>query len=384
MDLVQQYQQVRAHTEAICAPLEEGDYLSQPIEDVSPPKWHLGHSNWFFETFVLKCHHPDYVSFHERFSYIFNSYYEHEGERIQRFNRGNLTRPSVQAVYDYRAHVDACMIKLIEERQGDSSFDELVVLGLNHEQQHQELLLTDIKYILSQNPLNPVYHAEWEEPGPERYPKETVYISEGIYTIGYQGNAFHFDNELGIHQVFLSETQLHNKLVTAGEYLAFIESGGYQDFRHWFAEGWAWVQEHAIQAPLYWHKGPDGWERFTLNGVKPIHPDEPVTHISLYEADAYANWAEKRLPTEFEWEAASKQLNYGKTWEWTASAYLPYPKFEKAPGALGEYNGKFMINQMVLRGESVATSSGHSRPTYRNFFHPDKRWQFTGIRLAEK
>ena len=383
MDLLQDYRTVRSHTETICAPLEEGDYLSQPIEDVSPPKWHLGHSTWFFETFVLKAHLEGYIPFHERFGFIFNSYYEHEGERIQRFSRGNLTRPSVQRIYAYRQHVDAHMAKLIDKKGEDPSFRELVVLGLNHEQQHQELLYTDIKYILSQNPLNPIYSPDWKEPGPENPMEDSVLIKEGLYTIGYQGKAFHFDNELGIHKVYLSESRVRNKLVTAGEYLEFIEAGGYQDFRHWFAEGWAWVQEEHISAPLYWHKGPDGWVRFTLNGVKPIQKDEPVTHISLYEADAFSNWAGKRLPTEFEWEAASPRLAYGKVWEWTSSAYLPYPKFEKAPGALGEYNGKFMINQMVLRGESVATSEGHSRPTYRNFFHPDKRWQFTGIRLAE-
>ncbi|MEM6632051.1 MAG: ergothioneine biosynthesis protein EgtB [Bacteroidota bacterium] len=383
MNLNQTYQHVRSHTENICAPLEEGDYLSQPIEDVSPPKWHLGHSTWFFETFVLKPHLADYSPYHERFSFIFNSYYEHAGERIQRFSRGNLTRPSVSEVYSYRKHVDQHMDRLIASKQGDRTFQDLVILGLNHEQQHQELLFSDIKYILSQNPLNPVYSEKWEGAGKETEGKDFVAIEEGVYTIGFQGEGFHFDNELGVHKVYLQHAHIQNGLVTSGEYLEFIEAGGYKDFRYWLSEAWAWVQENKIQAPLYWHHSKEGWVRYSLKGVVPINPMEPVSHISFFEADAFANWAGKRLPTEFEWEVASPKLSYGKAWEWTASAYLPYPGFEKAPGALGEYNGKFMVNQMVLRGGSVATSSGHSRPTYRNFFHPDKRWQFTGIRLAE-
>ena len=383
MELNKAYLQVRSHTENICAPLEEGDYLSQPIEDVSPPKWHLGHSTWFFETFVLKPNLPDYRPYHERFGFIFNSYYEHAGERIQRFSRGNLTRPSVSEIYAYRKYVDQHMGQLIERQNGDKGFKDLVVLGLNHEQQHQELLFSDIKFILSQNPLNPVYSPEWKGAGKETEQKGSIAIEEGVYTIGYQGDGFHFDNELGVHKVYIQHTQIEKNLVTAGDFMKFIEEGGYQKFQFWLSEGWSWVQEHHIQAPLYWHKSNKGWVRFSLKGEVPIDPSEPVSHISFYEADAFANWAGKRLPTEFEWEVASPRIAYGKAWEWTASAYLPYPHFEKAPGALGEYNGKFMVNQMVLRGGSIATSPGHTRPTYRNFFHPDKRWQFTGIRLAE-
>ena len=379
--LLQQFQDVRTHSENICAPLQAEDYVVQPVVDVSPPKWHLAHTTWFFETFILVPHLEGYEVFHPRYPFLFNSYYEHAGPRILRHTRGNLTRPSTEDIYAYRAHVDAHMKQLIEHGLG-GNLPELIELGLHHEQQHQELLLTDIKYILGHNPLFPVYGQELVAPVATQS-LSFIPMAAGLYEIGHQGEGFCFDNELGRHQVYLNDYAIADRLVTQGEYLEFMEAGGYQDFSIWLSEAWAWVNEHSIEAPLYWIKDEGTWYQYTLGGLVPIDPNKPVTHISYYEADAFARWKGLRLPTEFEWEAASGFLPHGTSWEWTQSAYLPYPGFQPAPGALGEYNGKFMVNQMVLRGGSVASSPGHVRPTYRNFFQTDKRWQFTGIRLVK-
>jgi ergothioneine biosynthesis protein EgtB len=384
--LTDQYLRVRAHSEAICRGLETEDYVVQPVADVSPPKWHIGHTTWFWETFLLIPNLPDYKPFHEDFSYVFNSYYETVGKRVLRTDRGNLSRPTVAGVYQYRAYVDKAMERLLDTVELTDTLHTLIELGLHHEQQHQELLITDIKYILGNNPLLPAIDMPVQE-NPPLVSGSPVTLREGIYTIGYRGNGFCFDNELGPHKVYLNETTLSGKIVTNAEYLAFVEAGGYRNFRHWLADGWAWVNTNQIQAPLYWHKIESLWYTYTFDGLLPLDPDAAVTHVSQYEADAYARWRQQRLPTEFEWEAATQADNafaWGTRWEWTNSAYLPYPGFTTAEGAVGEYNGKFMSGQIVLRGASIATPDGHARPTYRNFFQPDKRWQYTGIRLVNQ
>ncbi|TCD08348.1 ergothioneine biosynthesis protein EgtB [Pedobacter frigidisoli] len=382
MNLVEQYKQIRKHSEKICEPLETEDYVVQPVEDVSPPKWHLGHTTWFFETFILIPNAAEYQVFSENYNYVFNSYYETIGNRVIRTDRGNLSRPSVNDVYQYRAYVDEAMERFLQTTISDELL-ELLILGFNHEQQHQELLLTDIKYILGNNPLFPPYSADWKEESYLATEAKLITINEGVYEIGYDGGDFCFDNELNRHKVYLQEFEVSSELVTNGEYLDFIKDGGYTNFNFWHAEGWDWVLRNQIKAPMYWHLIDGEWCNYTLNGISLIDAKQSVTHISYYEAYAFASWKGMRLPTEFEWEVAAKQLNWGKRWEWTESAYLPYPGFNKAPGAIGEYNGKFMVNQKVLRGASVATPENHSRITYRNFFHPHLRWQFTGIRLAK-
>ncbi len=380
--LLNQYRAIRNFTEAICKPLKQEDYVVQPVVYVSPPKWHLGHTTWFFETFILIPYADDYKAYNSDYNYVFNSYYESIGARVIRTDRGNLSRPSVNDIYRYRQYVDAAMDVLLYSEQKADEIKDLIVLGLNHEQQHQELLLTDIKYILGHNPMFPAYSGSYpiidlEEPG------SAILIPEGIYEIGYQGPEFCFDNELGKHKVYINSFEISATLVTCAEYLEFINSGAYRDFRFWHSEGWEWIKNNNIAAPLYWHEVKGEWFNYTFRGLEQVNPREPVNHISLYEAHAYAEWKGMRLPTEFEWEVAAGKFNWGKRWEWTESAYLPYPGFKKAKGAIGEYNGKFMINQMVLRGASEVTSPGHSRTTYRNFFHPDLRWQFTGIRLVK-
>lgn len=402
--LLNEYKTVRSLSEQICSPLKTEDYVVQPVADVSPPKWHLGHTTWFFETFILKQFVKGYREFDPDYNFVFNSYYETVGARVIRTNRGNLSRPCVEDVYRYRKYVDEAMIAYLKTPELSAPEQELMLLGLNHEQQHQELLVTDIKYILGHNPLLPAYPAktfveepvleggstDWEENEPSNefqngntQPGSFITIEEGIYEIGYQGDAFCFDNELGRHKTYLRQFKISSDLVTNGQYLEFINSGAYLDFKYWHAEAWDWVKTNQVSAPLYWHNTDGEWFNYTQNGLQPLSLNEALCHINFYEAAAYASWKGMRLPTEFEWEIAANHFNWGKRWEWTESAYLPYPGFEKAPGAIGEYNGKFMISQMVLRGASEATSPGHSRITYRNFFHPHLRWQFTGIRLVK-
>ena len=383
MDLINQYNDVRAYTEQICKPLQTEDYVVQVAEFASPAKWQLAHSSWFFETFVLLPHLPEYKLFNIDFPYLFNSYYNNAGDRVLRAKRGNLTRPTTNEVYAYREYVDTAMGQLLQQKL-DAEMVQLVTLGLHHEQQHQELLLSDIKYMFGQNPLFPAYDVETSLLDQESNRESGhVKISEGVYTIGYQGDGFCFDNELGVHKVYLHDFEIQKGLVTNGEYIEFIEAGGYMDFNLWLDEGWSWLKQNQVSKPLYWHQLDGQWMHYTLKGFQKIKENDILKHISFYEAMAFAEWKGMRLPTEFEWEIASSQLNWGQRWEWTNSAYLPYPGFKKAPGAIGEYNGKFMINQMVLRGASIATSPKHSRPTYRNFFHPNAQWQFTGIRLAK-
>ena len=374
--------ETRKLTEHICTPLEIEDYVVQPVVDVSPPKWHLGHTTWFFEEFILKSHADGYTVFDPDFSFIFNSYYETVGKRVVRANRGNLSRPSVQHVYAYRTHVDNAIKTLFQKDQSDALL-HLLEIGIHHEKQHQELLLTDIKYILGNNPILPVYSSSINAHKTEALDQEWIAVNDGIYEIGHTSNEFCYDNELGRHKVFLEPYKISNKLVTNEEYIAFIDSGAYQKFDLWHADGWDWVKQQHIEAPLYWHNIDGIWYHYTLNGLQKVLPLAPITHISYFEAFAYAQWLGLRLPTEFEWEAAQATFSWGNRWEWTESAYLPYPNYKKAKGALGEYNGKFMVNQKVLRGGSIATPPRHTRPTYRNFFQPDLRWQFTGIRLAQ-
>ncbi len=382
ISLQERYTEVRKRSVQICSPLQTEDYVVQPTPDVSPPKWHLGHTTWFFETFILKPNVIGYQEFNADYNFVFNSYYESVGVRVIRTNRGNLSRPTVQDIYAYRDYVDTAMEKLLS-CEVSAELHELLTLGFYHEEQHQELLWTDIKYILGHNPLLPAYHEYY--PGKNSTPKnDTVFIGikSGLYEIGHEGEGFYFDNELGRHTVYLTDFEISSELVTNAEYLEFISAGGYQDFKFWHAEGWDWVKNNQITTPLYWHQIDNQWFNYSLGGIKPINLAEPVCHISYFEAAAYASWKGLRLPTEFEWEIASEKLNWGQRWEWTNSAYLPYPGFITAPGAIGEYNGKFMVNQMVLRGASDVTSPDHSRKTYRNFFQTSARWQYTGIRLA--
>ncbi len=380
--LTQQYLRVRHYSEAICRGLETEDYVVQPMADVSPPKWHLGHITWFWETFVLVPHAPGYRVFHDDFSFVFNSYYETVGKRVLRTDRGNLSRPTVSQIYAYRAYVDKHMSRFLDAADPTPELICLLELGFNHEQQHQELLITDIKYILGHNPLLPAIDMPVQE-NPRLVNGPDVSIREGVYTIGHKGTDFCFDNELGLHKVYLNDTTLSGTLVTNGEYLDFIQAGGYQHFKYWLSDGWAWVKRTGAKAPLYWHSIDGVWHAYTFDGLQPVDPDAAVCHVSQYEADAYARWKGQRLPTEFEWEAMASQINWGSRWEWTNSAYLPYPGFATAEGAVGEYNGKFMSGQIVLRGASIATPDGHARSTYRNFFHPSTQWQYTGIRLVK-
>ena len=377
------FNDTREETEKICSYLETEDYVVQPVVDVSPPKWHLGHTTWFFEEFVLKKYNKDYKLFDKNSAYVFNSYYESVGEKVVRTDRGNLSRPTVSWVYEYRSYVTKAIRNFLETTQLEREIIEVIEIGCHHEKQHQELLYTDIKYILGNNPLLPVYKEDFEENKVDAGRHEWIKIPEGVFEIGHKEDNFCYDNELGVHKTYLQDFEISNKLVTNKEYLEFIDAGGYKDVLLWHAEAWDWVNTHKIGAPFYWHKIAGEWHQYTLGGLKKLSAEAPLSHISYYEAFAYAQWKGLRLPTEFEWEIAQKHFKWGARWEWTESSYSPYPGFKTAEGALGEYNGKFMVNQKVLRGSSIVTSKDHSRYTYRNFFHPHLRWQFTGLRLAK-
>jgi len=380
--LVDDYAVIRARTEELCAPLHPEDYIPQPRDFASPPKWHLAHTSWFFEEMILTKFLTGYKIFHPNYSFLFNSYYHSIGDRAVRAERGAITRPRVDEVYAYRRYVDKHMQQLLSTSPSQAVKD-LVTLGMHHEQQHQELVLTDLKHTFSLNPIFPQYRRDFNLVDTIEQNQAWLKMEEGLYSIGHQGDGFCFDNELGRHQVFLPAYELATTLVTNGEFIEFIEAGGYENFQYWLDKGWTWCNAHEITRPLYWYKIDEVWHHYTLAGLVPVRPEAILSHISFYEAHAYANWKGMRLPTEFEWEAAAPNLSWGKRWEWTYSAYVPYPGFKIDEGAVGEYNGKFMMDQMVLRGSSVATSKGHERITYRNFFPADTRWQFNGIRLAK-
>jgi ergothioneine biosynthesis protein EgtB len=380
------FRAVRAETERRAAPLSAEDQVIQSMPDASPTKWHRAHVTWFFEQFLLRPFAPGYRVFDERFAYLFNSYYVAAGPRKARPQRGLITRPTAAEVGAYRAYVDAAICSLIESAEDLSKLIPIIEIGLNHEQQHQELLLTDILHAFSFNETHPSYNADWQ------WPQTSVKgvakgVIAGIHMIGHNGNGFCFDNEQPPHQVVLRPVRLSPSLVTNGEWLEFIAGGGYTTPTLWLSDGWATVEAQHWEAPGYWRKIDGVWLSMTLGGLRPIDPAAPVCHVSYYEADAYARWAGKDLPTEEEWEVAAKgdvlADAFGIVWQWTRSAYTPYPGYKAVPGALGEYNGKFMVNQIVLRGSSLATPEGHSRSSYRNFFYPAARWQFAGLRLAE-
>jgi ergothioneine biosynthesis protein EgtB len=381
------YARVRAHTEQLAAPLSAEDQVVQSMPDVSPTKWHRAHTTWFFETFVLSASLAGYTPFDATYAYLFNSYYEAVGPRHPRPSRGLLSRPSVDDIARYRAHVDDAMHKVLDDTD-DTGLLALIELGLHHEQQHQELLLMDIKHVLHCNPTDPLYAtgADGFSAAPAlRY----IDVAGGNLEIGHDGRGFAFDNESPRHIVRLEPFRIANRLVTAGEWLEFIADGGYERAELWLSDGWYAVQEHGWEAPLYWCNDGDQWSAFTLAGRRPVDGDEPVVHVSHYEADAYARWRGARLPTEFEWEQAVRSVPAALAnvddvaWQWTASAYLPYPRFHPAAGAVGEYNGKFMSGQMTLRGGARVTPDGHTRLTYRNFFPPASRWAYSGVRLAQ-
>jgi ergothioneine biosynthesis protein EgtB len=384
----EKFRAVRAETERRAAPLSPEDQIVQSMADASPTKWHRAHTTWFFETFLLKPHAADYREFDARFGFLFNSYYVAAGPRHARPERGLITRPNVEEVAAYRAHVDAAVVKLLHD--ADQAALEKIIpvleIGLHHEQQHQELMLTDILHAFAQNPTHPAYDAAWQPPVIETA-DGYARIPCGIRSIGFDGDGFCFDNEQPAHQVLLQEAVIARGLVSNGEWLQFMGEGGYAAPELWLSDGWAMVQAERWDAPGHWRNIGGAWFSLTLAGLKPVDPAAPVTHVSYYEADAFARWAGKHLPTEAEWEVAARAGllpdAFDVAWQWTRSAYLPYPGYRAAEGALGEYNGKFMINQMVLRGSSLATPEGHARVSYRNFFPPSARWQFSGLRLIE-
>jgi ergothioneine biosynthesis protein EgtB len=409
--LLNRFKSVRNFSLEICKPLITEDYVVQSMPDVSPTKWHLSHTSWFFETFVLSETSGNYKSLHPQYAYLFNSYYIQAGERFERPKRGLLSRPGVKEVFQYREYVDQNMISFLEgsDEETFKKLAQVIEIGLHHEQQHQELMLTDIKHVFSINPLHPVY-VEKEDKYQEKIPQiKWISFEEGIYKIGHNGKGFSYDNETPQHNEYVESFSLASRLITNGEYIKFIEDGGYNKPELWLSDGAAAVDKEKWEAPLYWEKIDGEWWNFKLTGFKKVNPDEPVCHVSLYEADAFARWTGARLPTEAEWEAAASNLDiignfvenkefhpvpvsegntelkqmFGDVWEWTRSSYSPYPGYKTLPGALGEYNGKFMSGQMVLRGGSCSTSNTHIRKTYRNFFPPNARWQFMGIRLAK-
>ena len=387
---LQAFRRVRAETERRAALLSAEDQVVQSMSDASPTKWHRAHASWFFEQFLLRPHAEDYRAIDERFAYLYNSYYVSAGPRQARPQRGLITRPSAVEVTAYRRHVDDAVARLIESENSLAELAPIIEIGLHHEQQHQELLLTDILHAFSLNETHPAYDPQWQ------WPQSTCMSANGaqrstplagVHTIGHSGAGFYFDNELPAHQILLKPVRLAPSLVTNGDWFEFMADGGYATPTIWLSDAWATVEAQNWQAPGYWRKVDGAWFTMTLGGLRPINPALPVCHVSYYEADAFARWAGKHLPSEAEWEVAVHNDlladAFGVVWQWTRSAYAPYPGYQAAPGALGEYNGKFMINQMVLRGSSLATPAGHSRATYRNFFYPSARWQFSGLRLAE-
>ncbi|MEC4721176.1 ergothioneine biosynthesis protein EgtB [Noviherbaspirillum sp. CPCC 100848] len=407
-NLSERFLAVRQRSREIAEPLSGEDCCVQSMPDASPIKWHLAHTTWFFETFILEPHERNFKPFHPAFRVLFNSYYNGVGDKHPRPQRGLLTRPPLADVLAYRRHVDERMSMLLTDGGAREKIAALLEVGLHHEQQHQELMLTDVKHMLSMNPLDPAYLPATWKPGRPAPEMRWQRFEAGVVEIGHQGNGFCFDNELPRHRQFVEGFAIASRLVTNGEYRAFIESGGYAQPSLWLSEGWDWVRANDLCQPIYWRRDGDAWQEFTLQGLQPLDPHRPVTHISFFEADAYARWAGARLPTEAEWEHASQgcadfggtalhpdacdtcsedgqalsQL-FGCGWQWTLSSYAPYPGYRAADGAIGEYNGKFMSNQYVLRGSSCATPQGHARPSYRNFFPATARWQFTGIRLAK-
>ncbi|MEM8559770.1 MAG: ergothioneine biosynthesis protein EgtB [Bacteroidota bacterium] len=429
--LLDRFRAVRGHTEAFCAPLATEDYVVQSMADVSPTKWHLAHTTWFWETFVLTPYLDGYALYDERFPFLFNSYYVQAGERHCRAQRGYLSRPTVAEVKRYRAHVDVHMVRLLDglDETAHRTLADTVEIGLHHEQQHQELMVTDLKHVFAVNPLRPAYEPQPHVPALDPGPANFVAFEAGLHEIGFAappdastGARFHFDNEGPRHRVFLEAYALADRLVTNGDYLAFMEDGGYERAELWLSMGFAHALEHGWTEPFYWERRDGQWMHYTMGGLRAVDPHEPVCHLSYFEADAFARWAGARLPAEFEWEAAARTVPmaghfvesgrlhpasvigasgdgapsadalsegpalrqmYGDVWEWTSSSYGPYPGYQPVEGALGEYNGKFMCNQYVLRGGSCATSASHIRPTYRNFFPPEATWQFSGLRLAK-
>jgi ergothioneine biosynthesis protein EgtB len=380
---------VRNETERRASPLSPEDQLIQSMPDASPAKWHRAHTTWFFEQFLLGEHSAGYRPYHPDYAFLFNSYYVTAGPRHARHRRGDLTRPSAGEITAYRRHVDAAVVKFLREasREELAAVAPLVEVGLNHEQQHQELMWTDILHAFAQNPICPAYDPSWRFPPATGSGEEWIDLNEGIHTIGHASPGFHFDNEGPAHRALVGPVRLSPNLVSNAEWLDFMEDGGYSTPTLWLMDGFATVSAEQWQAPGYWRKVDGRWHAMTLAGLKPVDADSPVCHISYYEADAFARWRGKHLPTEMEWEVAARAglLNdaFGIVWQWTRSAYSPYPGYRAQDGALGEYNGKFMVNQLVLRGSSLATPDRHSRVTYRNFFYPHHRWQFTGLRLAE-
>ncbi len=393
--LVEAFLAVRNETERRVATLTPEDQVIQSMPDASPAKWHRAHTTWFFEQFLLVEHAKGYTPFHPDYAFLFNSYYVSAGPRHARPERGHLTRPGAADVTAYRRHVDASVVKFFREADDDTlkAVAPLVEVGLNHEQQHQELILTDILHAFAQNPIPPAYDPDWRFPASSPTDDKWVMLNEGIHTVGHTDETFHFDNEKPAHRALVGPVKLARNLVTNAEWLAFMVDGGYTRPTLWLMDGFAAANSEQWEAPGHWRKKsggenkPDEWQVMTLGGLKPIDPAAPVCHISYYEADAFARWSGKHLPTEMEWEVAARagQLNdaYGVVWQWTRSSYSPYPGYRAIEGALGEYNGKFMVNQLVLRGSSLATPDGHTRVTYRNFFYPHHRWQFTGLRLAD-
>jgi ergothioneine biosynthesis protein EgtB len=386
---LQAFRAVRTETERRAAPLSPEDQAIQSMPDASPAKWHRAHTTWFFEQFLLVPNAPDYRIFDGRFPYLFNSYYVAAGPRHARPKRGMLTRPDATEVAAYRAHVDAAVERLIAGAATDVVAKVLPILeiGLHHEQQHQELMLTDILHAFSQNPTHPAYDADWQWPRATPAQDGFAELPAGIHQVGHAREGFCFDNERPVHRVLLQPVRIARGLVTNAEWIAFMTDGGYATPALWLSDGWATVEAEGWRAPAYWREIDGVWFSLTLGGLRPVDPDAPVCHVSYYEADAFARWADRHLPTEFEWEVAARggmiADAFGIVWQWTRSAYAPYPGFRATPDALGEYNGKFMVNQMVLRGSSLATPDGHARASYRNFFYPPARWQFTGLRLSE-